>query len=245
MSDKEFFDSFTGLSDFDRNNNTMETCSECHKHVKADTTLDWLYSFWSTPKGLYVQKCTDGYHHHQNIIKCVHCCAKDKYQKNIDHQKRLNEFNTLVKMKDNGKCKHCRSKFSSNHKEHDVCHTCYGRFCTDGFYESPRQYQYKFSTDKSIIEKFMICKICWDDSVKKNLSVVPTWTPDADVTHCQYDGCTRTFGYIFGDSLRHHCRGCGIIICSTHCKTSYIAYNNQPGNTCPTCFEQANVTHKG
>jgi len=239
-------DNLRGFSDFQQDHAfSLETCASCKRKVKAETTLEWICSFWLSNDRIYFQKCTNSQHNHYNSIRCTDCCNRDEYQAHKDCYDKLQELDDLVKKNNDGRCKHCRSEFHSKHIEYGVCHTCYGRFCPYGFYGSSMQYQYRFSDDKTIKEKFMICKVCWNDANKKRFDKEPTWTSNADSTHCQYRNCTNTFGYILGDSLRHHCRGCGIMICSTHCHPSYINYTNKMENTCPTCFEQANVVYKG
>lgn len=242
-SEIELVDNPDGLSDFKKVDDLYEICTSCNNKMKTYTTFEWFYSFWSTSDNSQLKKCNNSSHNHANI-QCISCCQKEECTKYKSFCEKMNELSELVKRNNDGRCRHCRYDFYNNHKEYGICHICYGRFCVNGFYESSRQYQYVFSGD-NVIEKFMICRRCWDDSDKKLFNREPIWEPDANANHCQYDNCNNTFGYILGDSLRHHCRGCGIIICSKHCKPSYIAYTNKMENTCPSCFKKANVIYNG
>ncbi|KAI7906319.1 uncharacterized protein BX663DRAFT_189153 [Cokeromyces recurvatus] len=44
------------------------------------------------------------------------------------------------------------------------------------------------------------------------------WKPDAIANHCDYLGCSTTFGLF---ERRHHCRKCGDIFCAQHCSNYF------------------------
>eukprot|EP00051_Salpingoeca_urceolata_P027192 m.480365 g.480365 ORF g.480365 m.480365 type:complete len:1010 (+) comp21809_c0_seq1:681-3710(+) len=64
--------------------------------------------------------------------------------------------------------------------------------------------------------------------------MAPVWIPDSSVTMCQ--NCTLEFTVL---RRRHHCRGCGKIVCAACSGQSVpLAYlNDKEGRVCPTCFD--------
>ncbi|XP_065657046.1 FYVE, RhoGEF and PH domain-containing protein 2 isoform X3 [Hydra vulgaris] len=86
----------------------------------------------------------------------------------------------------------------------------------------------------------LICKALENDEVISNDIVgqkAPLWVKDEDVTMCML--CTLKFGLIY---RKHHCRGCGRVICDK-CSNyrSILAYaGNQLQRLCYSCFKKLN-----
>ncbi|KAI9486200.1 MAG: hypothetical protein EXX96DRAFT_34869 [Benjaminiella poitrasii] len=51
-----------------------------------------------------------------------------------------------------------------------------------------------------------------------SISLLCSFKPDADASHCDYLGCSTTFGLF---ERRHHCRKCGDIFCAQHCSNYF------------------------
>lgn len=80
---------------------------------------------------------------------------------------------------------------------------------------------------------FMNVNIELDSSFKLGKEA-PVWVPDSKVTMCQI--CTAEFTALF---RRHHCRGCGKVICKD-CGNNQapLQYNNfKPDRVCDQCFD--------
>ncbi|KAJ9472539.1 Vacuolar protein sorting-associated protein 27 [Diplonema papillatum] len=63
----------------------------------------------------------------------------------------------------------------------------------------------------------------------------PKWKEDADVLVCDEAGCETKFGVV---KRRHHCRGCGFVYCSEHCKTAIaipVYGYHTPVKVCHSC----------
>lgn len=62
----------------------------------------------------------------------------------------------------------------------------------------------------------------------------PFWTPDSEATNCLH--CNVKFTVV---KRRHHCRACGLVLCSKCCclkhKLTYM--DNQEARVCTKCFE--------
>ena len=62
----------------------------------------------------------------------------------------------------------------------------------------------------------------------------PVWIPDQRVTMCQ--SCSTEFSLV---SRRHHCRGCGKVVCA-QCSASKapLRYRQfEPSRVCDTCYD--------
>ena len=62
--------------------------------------------------------------------------------------------------------------------------------------------------------------------------VAPFWVPDADAPNCMI--CDAKFNLV---KRRHHCRGCGQVLCSICCSDKFtLSYmDNKEGRVCKPC----------
>lgn len=74
------------------------------------------------------------------------------------------------------------------------------------------------------------------NSVPLNMlgKMAPFWTPDSEAMNCLH--CNLKFTVV---KRRHHCRACGLVLCSKCCYLKYkLEYmDNQEARVCTKCYE--------
>ena len=93
----------------------------------------------------------------------------------------------------------------------------------------------KFSSSANPAGELSICE---ETNDKMSFgSKAPLWLPDSSVTMCQ--DCAEPFGMM---RRRHHCRGCGQIICAGCSRQKvFLPYLNREDRVCNSCLARSKV----